>query len=73
MLISEAVIEEARRVRLDLAARAPFAESGEEIYETRIVLQKIEEDQLPEDPDLAAAREASKLSAMDGFGWVEVE
>lgn len=42
--MEEVVVEEVRKQRLDLAARAEFAQDGEQITETRMLLDDDYED-----------------------------
>lgn len=71
----EAMVDEARAVQLDLAARASLASDGESIADTRHVIDDAIRQYLgaePEDQETRVARSAAKLAAADASGFVEV-
>lgn len=67
------MIDEARAVQADLAARATFAKDGETIKDTRAAVEELIEVSIRHPSwDATATRTASKLAAADAAGLIEV-
>lgn len=62
LLLEEVVVDEMRKSRLDLLARAKFAADGEQITETRLVL----------DDDTEEEQQVTQFLDMAGDGLIEV-
>ena len=59
-MIKEAVIQDIRSEQLDLAARAAFAEIGDQIYDSRTILNDI----LYEEESTSVSKSAEALEQM---------
>lgn len=68
--MSEVIVDETRAAQLDLLARAKFAQSGEEIWETRHEVEAMLGS--PESEEMQTLRAASKLEDMASLGMIEV-
>lgn len=66
------MVDEARAQRLDLLARAKFAEDGERIHETRALIDEQADPAPPPPLALVTATSASKLKRAADDGFVEV-
>lgn len=69
-MLWEAMVAEMRAQRLDLHARATFAKDGEQIKDTRGVLDELRPRVL--DIETQVARTSSRLTAAHDAGFVEV-
>jgi hypothetical protein len=76
VLLWEAMVDEMRAARLDLAARAVFAENGQRVTETRGAIAGITADDVPAPRPVstadAARQSAARMKQALRDGFVEV-